>query len=144
MTHFGSFVMRWKTRFTRESLGTLCVTLYFVCCAVARADFTENFDSATPPTPPSGWTATNAAGPAPPWVTTATGSDSGPNNAFVDNPAVVSDKRLDSPSIPIATNTATLTFRNDFKLLGPTDGGVLEISIDGGAFQDILVAGGSF
>jgi len=117
--------------------------------AAARADFTENFDGVTPPNLPFGWSAANASGPAPLWVTTTTGSDSAPNNAFVDEPAVVSDKRFDTPPIPIATNTAVLTFRNNYNMdSGGTfrlgDGGVLEISIDGAAFQDILTAGGSF
>ena len=67
-----------------------------------------------------------------------------PNAAFVDDPAEVSDKRLDSPSISIATATAQLTFRQNRNLESGFDGGVLEISIDGGAFQDILTAGGGF
>ncbi len=129
---------------TSKLLWALCVAACLLRPTAARADFTENFDSAIPPTQPSGWTITNDLGPAPPWVTTATGSDSEPNNAFIDDPAVVSDKRLDSPPILIATNTATLTFQHSFLLQTLTDGGVLEISIDGGIFQDILTAQGSF
>ena len=68
--------------------------------------------------------------------------DTPPNAAFVDSPQVVSDKRLDSPSIPIETSAAQLTFRNNYYTETTFDGGVLEISIDGGAFQDILAAGG--
>jgi thrombospondin type 3 repeat protein len=132
-----------RSRWTSTMAGALCAAMCYLSAVIVRADFTENFDSATPPTPPPGWTATNASGPAPVWVTTATDSDAGPNNIFVDNPAVISDKRLDSPSIPIATNTATLTFRHSF-IFNINDGGVLEISINGGAFQDILAAGGSF
>jgi len=37
-----------------------------------------------------------------------------------------------------------LTFRNFFNLESGFDGGVLEISINGSAFQDIIAAGGSF
>src|SRR5207244_494395 len=70
------------------------------------------------------------------------------NAAFVDDPDGVSDKRLDSPSIPIATKEALLTFRQSRDLeaddFGNYDGGVLEIKIGGGAFQDIVDAGGSF
>ena len=69
--------------------------------------------------------------------------DTAPNAAFIDDPQVVSDKRLDSPSIPIATGAAQLTFRNNYYTETTFDGGVLEISIDGGSFQDIRVAGGS-
>ena len=61
---------------------------------------------------------------------------------------MVSDKRLDSPSIPITSSAAQLTFRNNYNLEASPpsffDGGVLEISIGGGAFTDIIAAGGSF
>ena len=66
--------------------------------------------------------------------------DTPPNAAFVDSPKVVSDKRLDSPSIPIETSSAQLTFRKNYYTETRFDGGVLEISIDGGAFQDIIAA----
>jgi hypothetical protein len=115
---------------------------------LSRADFTENFDGVTPPNLPAGWTAVNALGSDPLWVTTTTSSDSAPNNAFVgDMGDVNSDKRLESPPIPIASTSAVLTFRNNYNLVGLVgggDAGVLEISIAGGAFQDILAAGGSF
>ena len=101
----------------------------------------------TPPALPAGWTATNDQGPPPLWVTSNSGMptppfDTPPNAAFVDNPQVVSDKRLESPSIPIETSAAQLTFRNNYYTENTFDGGVLEISINGGAFQDILAAGG--
>ena len=51
---------------------------------------------------------------------------------------------LISPSIPIATASAQLTFRNSFNLESGFDGTVLEASINGGAFEDIITAGGSF
>jgi uncharacterized repeat protein (TIGR01451 family) len=109
----------------------------------------ENFDGVTAPALPAGWTATNATGPAPLWTTSSSGNpapaaDSAPNAAFVDDPATISDKRLDSPTIPIASANAQLTFRQNRNLESGFDGGVLEISIDGGAFADIVTAGGSF
>ena len=110
----------------------------------------KNFDGVTPPALPAGWVATNAQGPAPLWVTSNTGvpsppADSLPNAAFVDDPAVISDKLLDSPTIAIfPSGGAQLTFRQNRDLESTFDGGVLEISIGGGAFQDILAAGGSF
>ena len=69
-----------------------------------------------------------------------------PNDAFVDDPAVVSDKRLDSTLLTVGI-AGQLTFRHQWAFEGnptPFDGGVLEISINGGAFTDILTAGGSF
>jgi subtilisin-like proprotein convertase family protein len=105
---------------------------------------TQNFDTVTPPALPAGWTATNAEGPAPLWVTSNVTPDTAPNCAFVDDPPTVSDKRLDTPPINLTTNQARLTFRNNYNLENLYDGGVLEISINGGPFQDILAAGGSF
>ena len=124
-----------------------------------RHTLTENFDNLTPPALPTGWLATNALGPPPLWVTSNSGvpnppADTPPNAAFIDNPSVLSDKRLDS--IPFSfskyTSCAQLTFRHNFNLeasdIDPNvgfDGGVLEISTDGGnTFEDILMAGGSF
>ena len=109
----------------------------------------ENFDSVTAPTLPAGWTATNATGPAPLWVTSTTSPSSAPNALFVDDPAVVSDKRIESPAYPISSSSAQLTFRHTYSFEGTTtffDGGVLEVSIDGGAFVDVTspTAGGTF
>jgi hypothetical protein len=44
----------------------------------------------------------------------------------------------------IATTTAQVTFHHYFVTEPSYDGGVLEISISGGAFNDIISAGGSF
>jgi subtilisin family serine protease len=117
----------------------------------------ENFDSVTPPALPPDWVATNAQGPPPLWVTSNSGvpipsADTPPNAAFIDDPAVVSDKRLDSLPFFLFPTSFSLTFRHNFNLEASSedpnlgfDGGVLEISTDGGnTFQDILAAGGSF
>jgi len=117
----------------------------------------ENFDSVTPPALPPDWVATNAQGPPPLWVTSNSGvpipsAETPPNAAFIDDPAVVSDKRLDSLPLFLFPTSFSLTFRHNFNLEASSedpnlgfDGGVLEISTDGGnTFQDILAAGGSF
>jgi hypothetical protein len=118
----------------------------------------ENFDAVTPPTLPPGWLATNAQGPPPLWVTSNSGlpmppADSPPNALFIDDPSVVSDKRLDGPFVEFVENCCLrLTFRHNFHLEASDvdlnlgfDGGVLELSTDGGnTFQDILAVGGSF
>jgi uncharacterized repeat protein (TIGR02543 family) len=111
--------------------------------------YAEAFDGVTAPALPSGWVAQNASGVAPLWTTSKTGTptpvaDSAPNAAFVDDPPTVSDKRLTSPSLAIRTTSAQLSFWQNYDLETGFDGGVLEISISGGAFQDILAAGGSF
>ena len=115
----------------------------------------ENFDNVTPPELPSDWLATNALGPLPLWVTSNSGlpappADTAPNAALIDDPAVASDKRLDSLQLPRAS--VQLIFQQNFNLeasdVDPNvgfDGGVLEMSTDGGnTFQDILAVGGSF
>jgi hypothetical protein len=112
---------------------------------------TENFDSVTPPALPLGWLATNALGPPPFWVTSDSGlpappADTLPNAAFIDDPNVVSDKRLDSMPFSFFEGCCPqLSFRHNFNLeaseVDPNigfDGGVLELSTDGGnTFQEI-------
>lgn len=104
----------------------------------------QNFDSVAAPALPVGWQAINTTGPAPLWVTSTTTPDTAPNAAFIDDPSVVSDKRLESVTFAINTTVAQLSFRNFFNLESGFDGGVLEVKIGGGAFQDIEAAGGSF
>jgi hypothetical protein len=117
----------------------------------------ENFDSESPPALPPDWITTNAQGPPPLWGTSNSGvpipsADTPPNAAFIEDPAIVSDKRLDSPQLGRFVDTVQLTFRHNFNLEASDtdpnlgfDGGVLEVSFDGGnTFQDILEAGGIF
>ena len=118
----------------------------------------ETFDSVTPPALPPDWIATNAQGPPPLWETSNSGvpmppADSPPNAVFIDDPVVASDKRLDSPQFSFfESGPARLTFRHNFNFEASDtdpdlgfDGGVLELSTDGGTtFQDILAAGGTF
>ena len=117
--------------------------------------FSENFDSVTPPALPPDWEANNPQGPPPLWVTSNAGvpnppADTLPNAAFIDDPDVVSDKVLESSSLFLFA--PQLTFRQNFNCEASSedpslgfDGGVLEISTDGGnTFQDIVAAGGSF
>lgn len=110
---------------------------------------TEDFDGVIAPALPPGWVATNAVGTGPLWATSPTIPDTAPNDAVVKDSPEISDKRLDSPGIAIASASAQLSFRNNFSLQDGFDGGVLEVSspnIAGGAFTDITNAavGGSF
>ena len=123
-----------------------------------QLSFSENFDGVTPPALPPDWLATNAQGPPPVWMSSNFGvpvppADTLPNAAFVDDPAVISDKRIDSPGFTFFEGGGVrLTFRQNFNLEAPEqnqnvgyDGGVLEVSSDGGnTFQDLLAAGGHF
>jgi hypothetical protein len=133
-------------------VDTISITDGFQCCTGGGVvPCAENFDAVTPPALPAQWTATTAIDCANsnPWATSNAGTpappaDTPPNSAFVNDPNCISDERLDSRPFPIVSNTATVTFRNNFNMETGFDGGVLEISIGGGAFQDIIAAGGSF
>jgi hypothetical protein len=122
-----------------------------------NAGLGEDFDEVIPPTLPFDWLATNALGPPPLWVTSDSGlpnpyADTLPNAALVDDPGVVSDKRFDSMPFSVSGTGVQLVFAHNFDLqasdVDPNvgfDGGVLEMSFDGGnTFQDILAVGGSF
>src|SRR6059058_4326402 len=104
-----------------------------------------NFDNVTPPALPPDWAATNAQGPPPLWVTSNSGvpmppADTPPNAAYIDDPAVVSDKRLNSLEFNFFEGCCPrLTFRQNFNLEASAtnpnlgfDGGVLEFSTDNG------------
>jgi hypothetical protein len=122
----------------------------------------DNFDTVMPPALP-GWTAINAIDPdGILWQSSNTGlpsppADSLPNAAWVNDPPLVSDKYLDSPTFYVfEAFWAQLTFRHNFNLeasdVDPDlgfDGAVLEISsfyINNGEFTDITdpAVGGSF
>ena len=99
---------------------------------VVGSIFSENFDGVTPPALPAGWVATNAVDPDMIfWQSSNSGvptpvADSTPNAAWVNDPAVVSDKRLDSPSIAITSSNTQMTFRQNYAFEGTTtffDGG---------------------
>jgi uncharacterized repeat protein (TIGR01451 family) len=106
----------------------------------------EDFDGVKAPAIPSGWTATILSGPvgAVPWRTNEVRFDTAPNSVFTPDASDIRDSVLDSPEIPIVSTTAQLTFRNRYDLEFRNDGGVLEIAVGGGPFEDILDAGGSF
>lgn len=111
----------------------------------------ESFDNVTPPLLPPGWTAINAINPDGIfWQTSNSGQpippvNSPPNAAWVNDPDTISDKYLYSPPKLIDSfSSADLHFSNNYALQDTFDGGVLEVSVDAGPFQDILAAGGFF
>ncbi len=104
----------------------------------------QNFDAVTAPALPSGWTATVPTGTATAWRTAATTPDTAPNSVFANSTAAVSETRLESPNIAVSGGAAQIVFRHRWNLESGYDGGVLEISIGGGTFADVLAAGGSF
>ncbi|HMV47246.1 MAG TPA: carboxypeptidase regulatory-like domain-containing protein [Blastocatellia bacterium] len=125
------------------NLGTINIPF---SSGTALISLSENFDGVTAPALPANWTATNALGPAPLWVTSTTSPNSTPNALFVNDPDTHSDKTITSPAINITSVSAQLSFRHTFSLESGFDGGVVEASINGGAFTDVIggAVGGSF
>jgi hypothetical protein len=127
-----------------SDLGTVTYTFTL---GVLNTVFAENFDGVVAPALPAGWTATtlqDIGSVSNPWASTSTTPDTAPNAVFTNDPNNISDEVLDTPTIAITSSTAQLTFRNNFDLEDTFDGAVLEISIGGGGFTDIIAAGGSF
>jgi len=88
------------------------------------------------------------------FASTASGPDTAPNTMFAaDLPNCTGSgcpstdggsTELVSPVIPIGGAAATVSFRHKYNSEPGFDGAALEISIAGGAFQDIVAAGGTF
>src|SRR5206468_26990 len=93
---------------------------------------------------------TSATGIEVPWVTSTTSPATAPNDAFAPDVTNVGDTQLVTPVIASPAGGGVLSFQNLFNMEAPAtgtvgyDGMVLEISIAGGAYTDIITAGGSF
>ena len=92
---------------------------------------------------PTGWTST-ASGAEVPWVTNNTNPNSSPNDAFAPDSTAVGNSELVSPMIAIPAGIHQVAFKNLYNMDNGFDGMVLELSIDGGPFSDIITAGGVF
>ena len=103
----------------------------------------ENFDGVTAPALPAGWSTTfSGSGTA---VTTSTVfPDTAPNDIFLSEAATMGLSEVTSAPVTITNSSQRLRFRTLYNTEPNWDGLVLEISINGAAFQDILAAGGSF
>jgi uncharacterized repeat protein (TIGR01451 family) len=108
-----------------------------------RIPLSENFDSVTRPNLPSGWS-TASSGAGLPWQTVIGLVDTALNEARVRETNSVGDSSLISPLFHIYSSSAQMSFYQDELLSWGYSGGVLEISTNGGPYQDILDAGGSF
>jgi subtilisin-like proprotein convertase family protein len=132
-----------------NNLGTVTYTMT-LGALVTTTTFSENFDGVTAPALPAGW-ATAATGVEVAWVTSATNPNSAPNDAFAPDVSNIGNTTLDTPTINVPAAGGQLTFKNLFNMeasgVTPTrgfDGMVLEISINGGAFNDITTGGNAF
>jgi uncharacterized delta-60 repeat protein len=117
----------------------------------------EGFDAVTAPALPTGWVTSFIPGPAnceptgtcplgTDWATSTSTSQTAPNSAFHDSPGCVTDSRLDTPSMFVPPNNygVDIIFWHNYNLQAGFDGGVLEMSINGGPFTDFVAAGGTF
>ena len=103
----------------------------------------ENFDEGATPTLPAGWT-TTTSGSGTPWATTTQFADTAPNSAFSPDHDSTGDASLVSPAFTLTPDLASMTFRLRFNTEASFDGARLEISVNGGGFQEWTAAGGSF
>src|SRR5687768_4175912 len=105
--------------------------------------FSENFDSLTTPALPAGWT-TSVTGNIELFRTVSDFPDSAPNAIFTNDPNTSGTAELVSPSITLENLPHKLVFRHFYQTDFEFDGCVLEISINGATFVDIVSAGGTF
>ncbi|MET0229726.1 MAG: hypothetical protein ABW186_02200, partial [Rhodanobacteraceae bacterium] len=99
------------------------------------------FDDLAPPALPAAWASTTA-GDGVAWITQSVDRES--VAAYAPTPAPTGEAALTSAAVAVPTSGGELHFRHRFSTEAAHDGGVLELSIDGGAFADLLVAGGQF
>jgi len=105
--------------------------------------YSENFDTVAAPNLPAGWT-TAASGAGANFVTVTDFNHSAPNSIFAPNTPTTGLSEITSPPVLITGSRTVLNFRHKYSVENTWDGGVLEIRIGDGAFQDILTAGGTF
>lgn len=103
----------------------------------------QNFDGVVAPALPMGWTPT-ASGSGTNPVTVTNFVDTAPNAVHLSEASTVGLSEVTSATFAVPGPNQKLTFRNQFNTEPNFDGLVLEISVNGGAFQDILAAGGTF
>jgi hypothetical protein len=108
----------------------------------------QNFDSVTAPALPANWAQATTGAVSSFWQTFSSGGVGNTGHVFITGQSAVSDTSLTSPTVAIHTANTQLKFQHAFNLDAEGqqyyDGGMLEISIGGGAFNDIIAAGGAF
>lgn len=109
----------------------------------AGAALRWSFDDVLAPALPAGW-ATSGVGAGAAWITENASADTGPNAIYAAGVGASGESDLLSPTMAVDAGGGELHFHHRFATEPSHDGGVLEIAIDGGAFQDIVEAGGVF
>lgn len=105
--------------------------------------FTENFDSSS--SLASGWSQSSGNASAN-WHVVTDKASSAPNSMFSPGLGAVNSAYLTSKTFSVDSADARLTFDHSYNLEDGSssdyDGGVLEISVNGGSWQEITAAGG--
>jgi hypothetical protein len=123
---------------------TVHVTVNALCALINTSSFSDNFESGAP-----GWTVDTAVNNIPashPWMIVPDPSAHSPTHSFESDATTLDlkDDRLVAPPQNLST-TSQLTFWHRFNFEAGFDGGVVEVSTDGGAtWVDVLAGGGTF
>lgn len=134
-----------------SSLGPATFTR-FIEVGRALETFAEAFDTVAVPNAPNGWSITSSYVPMT-FRSTETNPDTPPNSMFAANlPDCTSgcpttdggSTELTSPPMTVSSAASYLTFRHRYNTEAGWDGGVLELSVAGGPFQDFVASGGTF
>jgi photosystem II stability/assembly factor-like uncharacterized protein len=149
----GTITLTFHLQDGTTDFGNFTATFSLGQLVTSAPTLTENFDGVTAPALPAGWTSTKTPPTGNPvlWVTNSTLRDTLPNSAFSAGSTTAGESLLISPAIPIPTPPAfgtsadvRLSFKLNYNTEPGFDGGVLEISINGDPFQDVVAAGGTF
>ncbi|MEP4076257.1 matrixin family metalloprotease [Haloferula sp.] len=101
----------------------------------------ENFDSGG--SLPAGWSnSTTSSGSG--WSVVTADFKSPTSSAFVQNTASRGTSVLTSPSLMVPGGSGALSFWHRYNTEAGNDGGVLEVSVNSGAWSDVLAAGCTF
>ena len=110
----------------------------------------QSFDGVSSPALPAGWSSSVPGGTGSGWTTSTTSPHSGTRAVHASPTTAASEQRLDSPSfaVPSTAISPEIRFQHRWLTEGDSsnayDGGVLDISIDGGGYTDVLAAGCQF
>jgi uncharacterized repeat protein (TIGR01451 family) len=136
----------WQLQDGPANLGSISLN-FTLGTPTSATTFAQNFDSVTPSALPAGWT-TGVTGSQINWVTTNSPYETAPNSVYATDVANLGVAYLYSPVIAVASTNAQLTFWQDYVMESHHstyyDGGVLDIAIGSGSFNDIISSGGSF
>ena len=102
----------------------------------------EDFDSTLIGQIPSGYTQSSGNAAAS-WATTSTASDSPPHSIFSAGANTINSAYLITPEINDIAADSELRFDHDYNMENNFDGGILEVSINGGAWTEWIAAGGT-